>query len=290
MPEEKISNFNTYMKDISQYNLLSKEDEIRLGIKIKKNQDPEAIQELVNSNLRLVVTIAKTYIKNTTMDIMDLIQEGNIGLIKAAEKFDYEKGNRFSTHAVWWIKQAISKALVDQSHTIRIPANVADEISKLKKVRNQLEQENSGNEPSPKQLADTMGLTEEKVLSLLSQMKDNVSLDANIKDNEETSYGDLIADNYLANPLDQYLQKEAKDNLLFILSTLSPREETIIKQRFGFDNEKPKTLDEVGNNIGISKERVRQVENNALRKLRHPIRSKAIKECLYDLKGAYQYV
>ena len=284
------TSFNTYMKDISQYNLLSKEDEIRLGVKIKNNKDPEAIQELVNHNLRLVVTIAKTYIKNTTMDIMDLIQEGNIGLIRAAGKFDYEKGNRFSTHAVWWIKQAISKALVDQAHTIRIPANIADEISKLKKVRNQLEQANGGAKPTPKQLADAMGLTEEKILSLLSQMKDNISLDANIKEGEETSYGDLIADYNLSNPLDKYLQKEAKDNLLFILSTLSPREETIIKQRFGLGNEKPKTLDEVGNNIGISKERVRQVEDNALRKLRHPMRSKAIKECLYDLEGAYQYV
>lgn len=284
------TSFNTYMKDISQYDLLSKEDEIRLGVKIKNNKDPEAIQELVNHNLRLVVTIAKTYIKNTTMDIMDLIQEGNIGLIRAAEKFNYEKGNRFSTHAVWWIKQAISKALVDQAHTIRIPANIADEISKLKKIRNQLEQTNGGAEPTPKQLADAMGLTEEKILSLLSQMKDNISLNANIKEGEETSYGDLIADHNLSNPLDKYLQKEAKDNLLFILSTLSPREETIIKQRFGLGNEKPKTLDEVGNNIGISKERVRQVEDNALRKLRHPMRSKAIKECLYDLEGAYQYV
>lgn len=284
------TSFNTYMKDISQYNLLSKEDEIRLGIKIKNDKDPEAIQELINHNLRLVVTIAKTYIKNTTMDIMDLIQEGNIGLIRAAEKFDYEKGNRFSTHAVWWIKQAISKALVDQAHTIRIPANIADEISKLKKIRNQLEQTNGGIEPTPKQLADAMGLTEEKILSLLSQMKDNISLDANIKEGEETSYGDLIADRNLSNPLDKYLQKEAKDNLLFILSTLSPREETIIRQRFGLGSEKPKTLDEVGNNIGISKERVRQVEDNALRKLRHPMRSKAIKECLYDLEGAYQYV
>lgn len=279
MPEE-TSSFHTYMKDISKFNLLSQEEEYELGMRIKKFDDEEAKQKLINSNLRLVVTIAKTYTQNTSLSLMDLIQEGNVGLIRAVEKFDYTKGNRFSTHAVWWIKQAISKALVDQSKTIRLPANIINETNQLKKVIKKFQQETGKEDIDTEILAKELGFTKEKVISLMEHMKENISLESPIKDEEEGTVGDLVADINNKSPEDSVMNTEMTELLLFILDTLEPREKEVIKQRFGINLPKPRTLEEVGVNLGVSKERIRQIENKALRKLRHPARKTAIQDCL----------
>lgn len=277
---EHLVSFNSYMKDISAYPLLSKEEEIELGKRIKEDSDSEALEKLINSNLRLVVAVAKTYAQNTSLSLMDLIQEGNIGLINAAQKYDYERGYRFSTHAVWWVKQAISKAIVDQSRTIRLPANIVDEISKLKNYIKMLEQENNSANPTPEEIAEISGMSVEKVNALIEQMKDNVSLDAPIKSEEDGTFGELLKDEKFTDPLNEYISKESQTLLLFILDTLSPKEKTVIEERFGLGDSAPKTLEEVGLELGVSKERVRQIEDKALRKLRHPSRSNAIRECL----------
>ncbi|MGN0806197.1 MAG: RNA polymerase sigma factor RpoD [Candidatus Coproplasma sp.] len=266
-----------YLKDIGEVPLLSADDEIDLAKRIQEG-DEEAKKKLSEANLRLVVSIAKRYV-GRGMLFLDLIQEGNIGLMKAVEKFDYEKGFKFSTYATWWIRQAITRAIADQARTIRIPVHMVETINKLTRVSRVLLQ-TLGREPSPAEIAAEMGVSEERVREIQKIAQDPVSLETPIGEEEDSHLGDFIEDDRAVTPSDSVSTTMLKETLINVLSTLTPREEKVLRLRYGVDDGRPRTLEEVGKEFNVTRERIRQIEAKALRKLRHPSRSKHLKDFL----------
>lgn len=266
-----------YLKEIGRVDLLSAEEEIELATKIEEG-DEEAKRRLAEANLRLVVSIAKRYV-GRGMLFLDLIQEGNMGLIKAVEKFDYRKGFKFSTYATWWIRQAITRAIADQARTIRIPVHMVETINKLIRVQRQLLQD-LGREPTPEEIAEDMDLTPEKVREILKIAQEPVSLETPIGEEDDSHLGDFIEDHEATSPAEHAAYELLKEQLEDVLDTLTDREENVLRLRFGLDDGRTRTLEEVGKVFGVTRERIRQIEAKALRKLRHPSRSKRLKDFL----------
>ncbi|WP_058301871.1 RNA polymerase sigma factor RpoD [Gorillibacterium timonense] len=266
-----------YLKEIGRVPLLSAEEEIELAKRIG-NGDEEAKRRLAEANLRLVVSIAKRYV-GRGMLFLDLIQEGNMGLIKAVEKFDHEKGFKFSTYATWWIRQAITRAIADQARTIRIPVHMVETINKLIRVSRQLLQE-LGREPAPEEIAKEMELSTEKVREIMKIAQEPVSLETPIGEEDDSHLGDFIEDQEALAPADAAAYELLKEQLEDVLDTLTEREENVLRLRFGLDDGRTRTLEEVGKVFGVTRERIRQIEAKALRKLRHPSRSKRLKDFL----------
>jgi RNA polymerase primary sigma factor len=266
-----------YLKEIGRVPLLSAEEEIELAKRIEQG-DEEAKRRLAEANLRLVVSIAKRYV-GRGMLFLDLIQEGNMGLIKAVEKFDYEKGYKFSTYATWWIRQAITRAIADQARTIRIPVHMVETINKLIRVQRQLLQD-FGREPTPEEVAQEMELTPDKVREILKIAQEPVSLETPIGEEDDSHLGDFIEDQEALAPSDAAAYELLKEQLEDVLDTLTDREENVLRLRFGLDDGRTRTLEEVGKVFGVTRERIRQIEAKALRKLRHPSRSKRLKDFL----------
>ena len=266
-----------YLKEIGRVPLLTAEEEIELAKRIEQG-DEEAKRRLAEANLRLVVSIAKRYV-GRGMLFLDLIQEGNMGLIKAVEKFDYDKGFKFSTYATWWIRQAITRAIADQARTIRIPVHMVETINKLIRVSRQLLQE-LGREPTPEEIAKEMDLSVEKVREIMKIAQEPVSLETPIGEEDDSHLGDFIEDQDALAPADAAAYKLLKEQLEDVLDTLTEREENVLRLRFGLDDGRTRTLEEVGKVFGVTRERIRQIEAKALRKLRHPSRSKRLKDFL----------
>ena len=266
-----------YLKEIGKVPLPSAEEEIELAKRMELG-DMVAKQRLAEANLRLVVSIAKRYV-GRGMLFLDLIQEGNLGLIKAVEKFDYRKGYKFSTYATWWIRQAITRAIADQARTIRIPVHMVETINKLIRVSRQLLQE-LGREPSPEEIAEEMKMPVEKVREILKISQEPVSLETPIGEEEDSHLGDFIPDEGASEPSEAASFTLLKEQLMDVLSTLTPREEKVLKLRFGIEDGRTRTLEEVGKEFNVTRERIRQIEAKALRKLRHPSRSKKLKDFL----------
>ena len=264
-----------YLKEIGRVDLLSAEEEIELAKRIEEG-DEEAKRRLAEANLRLVVSIAKRYV-GRGMLFLDLIQEGNMGLIKAVEKFDYRKGYKFSTYATWWIRQAITRAIADQARTIRIPVHMVETINKLIRVQRQLLQD-LGREPTPEEIAEDMDLTPDKVREILKIAQEPVSLETPIGEEDDSHLGDFIEDQEATSPSDAAAYELLKEQLEDVLDTLTDREENVLRLRFGLDDGRTRTLEEVGKVFGVTRERIRQIEAKALRKLRHPSRSKRLKD------------
>ncbi len=266
-----------YLKEIGKIPLLSPERETYLAEQITLG-DKAAKDELIEANLRLVVSIAKRHV-GKGMYFLDLIQEGNLGLIKAVEKFDYSKGYKFSTYATWWIRQAITRAIADQARTIRIPVHMVETIHKVSRTSRQLLQE-FGREPSTEEIAESLGMTADKVREIMKIAQDPVSLETPIGEEEDSHLGDFVEDVDSPAPSDSASYSLLREQLCNILHTLTPREEQVIKLRFGLEDGRPRTLEEVGKQFKITRERIRQIEAKALRKLRHPSRSKTLKDYL----------
>ncbi|WP_075982332.1 RNA polymerase sigma factor RpoD [Bacillus massilinigeriensis] len=266
-----------YLKEIGRVDLLSAEEEIQLATRIEQG-DEEAKRRLAEANLRLVVSIAKRYV-GRGMLFLDLIQEGNMGLIKAVEKFDYSKGFKFSTYATWWIRQAITRAIADQARTIRIPVHMVETINKLIRVQRQLLQD-LGREPTPEEIAEDMDLTPDKVREILKIAQEPVSLETPIGEEDDSHLGDFIEDQDATSPSEYAAYELLKEQLEDVLDTLTDREENVLRLRFGLDDGRTRTLEEVGKVFGVTRERIRQIEAKALRKLRHPSRSKRLKDFL----------
>jgi RNA polymerase primary sigma factor len=266
-----------YLKEIGRVPLLSADDEVELAKRIM-NGDEEAKRRLAEANLRLVVSIAKRYV-GRGMLFLDLIQEGNMGLIKAVEKFDHNKGFKFSTYATWWIRQAITRAIADQARTIRIPVHMVETINKLIRVSRQLLQE-LGREPTPEEIAAEMELSVEKVREIMKIAQEPVSLETPIGEEDDSHLGDFIEDQEALAPADAAAYELLKEQLEDVLDTLTEREENVLRLRFGLDDGRTRTLEEVGKVFGVTRERIRQIEAKALRKLRHPSRSKRLKDFL----------
>lgn len=266
-----------YLKEIGRVDLLTAEEELELAKRIEQG-DEEARKKLAEANLRLVVSIAKRYV-GRGMLFLDLIQEGNMGLIKAVEKFDYRKGFKFSTYATWWIRQAITRAIADQARTIRIPVHMVETINKLVRVQRQLLQD-LGREPTPEEIAEEMNLTPEKVREILKIAQEPVSLETPIGEEDDSHLGDFIEDHEAQSPADHAAYELLKEQLEDVLDTLTDREENVLRLRFGLDDGRTRTLEEVGKVFGVTRERIRQIEAKALRKLRHPSRSKRLKDFL----------
>lgn len=266
-----------YLKEIGRVNLLSAEQEVKLALKIEEG-DEEAKRSLAEANLRLVVSIAKRYV-GRGMLFLDLIQEGNMGLIKAVEKFDHRKGFKFSTYATWWIRQAITRAIADQARTIRIPVHMVETINKLVRVQRQLLQD-LGREPTPEEIGEDMELTPEKVREILKIAQEPVSLETPIGEEDDSHLGDFIEDQDATSPSEHAAYELLKEQLEDVLDTLTDREENVLRLRFGLDDGRTRTLEEVGKVFGVTRERIRQIEAKALRKLRHPSRSKRLKDFL----------
>ncbi|MGI5888409.1 MAG: RNA polymerase sigma factor RpoD [Oscillospiraceae bacterium] len=267
-----------YLKEIGRVKLLTQEEEIELA-KRMENNDEAAKQRLAEANLRLVVSIAKRYV-GRGMQFLDLIQEGNLGLIKAVEKFDYKKGFKFSTYATWWIRQAITRAIADQARTIRIPVHMVETINKVKKVSSQLLHKN-GHEPTPEEIAAELNMPPDKVREILRVAQEPVSLETPIGEEEDSHLGDFIPDEEAPMPAEAASQTLLREQLSEVLSTLTPREEKVLRLRFGLEDGRPRTLEEVGREFNVTRERIRQIEAKALRKLRHPSRSKKLRDFLY---------
>ncbi len=266
-----------YLKEIGKVSLLTAEEERELAIRMEQG-DEEAKKKLCESNLRLVVSIAKRYL-NRGLSFLDLIQEGNLGLIKAVDKFDYTKGYKFSTYATWWIRQAITRSIADQARTIRIPVHMVETINKLIRVSRQLLQE-YGREPTSEEIAKEMGITVEKVREIKKISQDPVSLETPIGEEEDSHLGDFIPDDDVPTPVDAAAYSMLKEQLMEVLDTLSEREKKVLMLRFGLEDGRPRTLEEVGKEFNVTRERIRQIEAKALRKLRHPSRSKKLKDYL----------
>ncbi len=266
-----------YLKEIGKVPLLSPEEEIELARRMEEG-DEQAKRKIVEANLRLVVSIAKKYV-GRGMLFLDLIQEGNLGLIKAVEKFDYRKGYKFSTYATWWIRQAITRAIADQARTIRIPVHMVETINKLIRVSRQLLQE-LGREPTPEEIAVEMDLSEEKVREIMKIAQEPVSLETPIGEEEDSHLGDFIEDEDAPAPATAASFMLLREQLGDVLGTLSEREKRVLELRFGIEDGRPRTLEEVGREFGVTRERIRQIEAKALRKLRHPSRSKKLKDYL----------
>ncbi len=266
-----------YLKEIGRVDLLSAEEEIKLANRIEEG-DEEAKRRLAEANLRLVVSIAKRYV-GRGMLFLDLIQEGNMGLIKAVEKFDYRKGFKFSTYATWWIRQAITRAIADQARTIRIPVHMVETINKLIRVQRQLLQD-LGREPTPEEIGEDMDLTPDKVREILKIAQEPVSLETPIGEEDDSHLGDFIEDQDATSPSEHAAYELLKEQLEDVLDTLTDREENVLRLRFGLDDGRTRTLEEVGKVFGVTRERIRQIEAKALRKLRHPSRSKRLKDFL----------
>lgn len=266
-----------YLKEIGKVPLLSADEEIDLAKRMERG-DSDAKRRLAEANLRLVVSIAKRYV-GRGMLFLDLIQEGNLGLIKAVEKFDYRKGYKFSTYATWWIRQAITRAIADQARTIRIPVHMVETINKLIRVSRQLLQE-LGREPSPEEIAKEMGMSEDKVREIMKISQEPVSLETPIGEEEDSHLGDFIPDDDAPAPAEAAAFTLLKEQLIDVLDTLTPREEKVLRLRFGLDDGRARTLEEVGKEFNVTRERIRQIEAKALRKLRHPSRSKKLKDYL----------
>ncbi|MBQ2954762.1 MAG: RNA polymerase sigma factor RpoD [Clostridia bacterium] len=268
-----------YLKEIGKVPLLTAEEEIAIAKQLESGtpeQKDEAKRKLSEANLRLVVSIAKRYV-GRGMLFLDLIQEGNLGLIKAVEKFDYTKGFKFSTYATWWIRQAITRAIADQARTIRIPVHMVETINKLIRVSRQLLQE-KGREPTPEEIAKEMGISESKVREIIKIAQEPVSLETPIGEEEDSHLGDFIPDDDAPAPAEAASFALMKEQLLEVLDTLTPREERVLRLRFGLDDGHQRTLEEVGRVFNVTRERIRQIEAKALRKLRHPSRSKKLKD------------
>ena len=266
-----------YLKEIGKVPLLTAEEEIELAKRMELG-DEEAKKRLAEANLRLVVSIAKRYV-GRGMLFLDLIQEGNLGLIKAVEKFDYRKGYKFSTYATWWIRQAITRAIADQARTIRIPVHMVETINKLIRVSRQLLQE-LGREPSPEEIAAEMNMPVERVREILKISQEPVSLETPIGEEEDSHLGDFIQDDNVPVPADAAAFTLLKEQLVEVLSTLTDREQKVLRLRFGLDDGRARTLEEVGKEFNVTRERIRQIEAKALRKLRHPSRSRKLKDYL----------
>ena len=266
-----------YLKEIGKVPLLSAEEEIELA-KRMENGDEEAKKRLAEANLRLVVSIAKRYV-GRGMLFLDLIQEGNLGLIKAVEKFDYRKGYKFTTYATWWIRQAITRAIADQARTIRIPVHMVETINKLIRVSRQLLQE-LGREPTPEEISEEMNMPVDRVREILKISQEPVSLETPIGEEEDSHLGDFIQDDNVPVPADAAAFTLLKEQLVEVLSTLTDREQKVLRLRFGLDDGRARTLEEVGKEFNVTRERIRQIEAKALRKLRHPSRSRKLKDYL----------
>lgn len=266
-----------YLKEIGRVPLLTAEQEVELAKRMELG-DEIAKRDLAEANLRLVVSIAKRYV-GRGMLFLDLIQEGNLGLLKAVEKFDYTKGYKFSTYATWWIRQAITRAIADQARTIRIPVHMVETINKLVRVSRHLLQE-LGRDPLPEEIAEEMGISEEKVREVMKIAQEPVSLETPIGEEEDSHLGDFIEDHDALSPVDAASFALLKEQLEDVLETLTPREKKVLRLRFGIDDGRARTLEEVGQVFGVTRERIRQIEAKALRKLRHPSRSKKLKDFL----------
>ncbi len=277
-PEAVVDNsIKIYMREMGQFSMLSADEEIKLANRIAEG-DQSAKNELVEANLRLVVSLARHY-QGCGLSYQDLIQEGNIGLIKAAEKFDVSKGFRFSTYASWWIKQALSRAIADQSRTIRIPVHMTENINKFKKIERELLNQ-LNREPKIKEIADAMGISEKQAKEIQSYIVEPTSLDIQVGDDDDTTIGSFIEDTHFVNPESAYIKESNGDVVNAVLDTLSDREANILRLRFGIGGKKAMTLEEVGKEYGLTRERIRQIEAKALRKLRHPSRANILKECM----------
>ena len=267
-----------YLKDIGKVPLLTGDEEIELA-KRMLDGDVYAKNKLSESNLRLVVSIAKRYVGRTSMQFLDLIQEGNIGLLKAVEKFDYTKGFRFSTYATWWIRQSITRAIADQARTIRIPVHMVETINKLIRTIRQLLQK-LGRDPTTAEIAEAMGITEEKVAEVQKIAQDPISLETSVGEEDDSKIGDFVEDETALNPMEATEQTLLKEQLLAVIETLTPREQKVIRLRYGLDDGHPRTLEEVGREFNVTRERIRQIEAKALRKLRHPNKMKKFQDFL----------
>ena len=265
-----------YLKDIGQAQLLTPEQEVELAKKILEG-DERAKKELSERNLKLVVSIAKKYVNRSSMQFLDLIQEGNLGLLKAVEKFDYTKGFRFSTYATWWIRQSITRAIADQARTIRIPVHMVETIHRLSRVSKQLMQE-LGRDPTNAEIAERMGLSENRVIEIHKIAQDPVSLESPVGEEDESRISYFVEDESVKSPTDNAAQDILKAQLLQVIETLTPREQKVIRLRYGLDDSHPRTLEEVGKEFNVTRERIRQIEAKALRKLRHPNRSKKLQD------------
>ncbi len=268
-----------YLKEIGRISLLSPEEEMSLSIRVA-NGDEEAKNILAESNLRLVVSIAKRYVGRGLL-FLDLIQEGNIGLMKAVEKFDYDKGYKFSTYATWWIRQAITRALADQARTIRVPVHMVETINKMARIQRQLTLE-LNREPSEEELAKKMGISVEKVREVIKISQDPVSLETPIGEEEDSHLGDFVPDERSMRPEDYATNEILKEEIKSVLATLQPREQQVLELRFGLIDGTSYTLEEVGKRFNVTRERIRQIEAKALRKLRHPSRAKKLKDFMVD--------
>lgn len=268
-----------YLKEIGRVSLLTADEEVALAKRIEEG-NPIAKQELAEANLRLVVSIAKRYV-GRGMSFLDLIQEGNMGLMKAVEKFDYTKGFKFSTYATWWIRQAITRSIADQARTIRIPVHMVETINKLVRIQRQLLQD-LGREPTPEEIGAEMDLPTEKVRNIMKISQETVSLETPIGEEDDSHLGDFIEDNEAMSPEDFTSQEMLKEQLNEVLDTLTDREENVLRLRFGLEDGQSKTLEQVGKQFGVTRERIRQIEAKALRKLRHPSRSKQLKDFMEE--------
>ncbi len=282
-PESLVDSFSVddpvrmYLKEIGKVSLLTPEEEVVLAERMSCG-DKEACQRMAEANLRLVVSIAKRYV-GRGMLFLDLIQEGNLGLIKAVEKFDHTKGYKFSTYATWWIRQAITRSIADQARTIRIPVHMVETINKVIRVSRQLLQE-LGHDPSPEEIAEEMGMSVDKVRDILKIAQEPVSLETPIGEEEDSHLGDFIPDEDASEPAEAASFTFLREQLMNVLGTLTPREEKVLRLRFGIEDGRTRTLEEVGKEFNVTRERIRQIEAKALRKLRHPSRSKKLKDFL----------